>query len=264
MVAVHSLVAEVLADFINALETADDEAFQIELGCDAHVHVNVECVEMGDERTGACSAGDALKGRGLNLGVACLVEHAAKGAEHGGALKENVLDAVVDNEVNIALAVAELRIFEGVVCLAVFHLDDWKWAQRLAEHLDVLGVNGDFAHLCAEHKSLDADNVADVEQFLEENVVGVLVFSRTKVVAADVNLDTAFGVLQFHKRGFAHDAAAHDAAGNSHFAWLGVVFEVFLNLFCVSCNYIFLSGIRLYSHLSEFGETVASHNLLFA
>ena len=118
---------------------------------------------------------------------------------------------------------------------------------------------GNLTCLCAEHKSLDADNVADVEQFLEENVVGVLVFSRTKVVAADVNLDTAFGVLQFHKRGF-----AHDAAGNSHFAWFGVVFEVFLNLFCVSCNYIFLSGIRLYSHLSEFGETVASHNLLFA
>ena len=52
VVAVHTLVAEVLADFINTLETTYDEALQIKLGSDTHVHILIECVEVGDEWTG--------------------------------------------------------------------------------------------------------------------------------------------------------------------------------------------------------------------
>ena len=52
VVAVHTLVAEVLADFINTLETTYDEALQIELGSDTHIHILIECVEVGDEWAG--------------------------------------------------------------------------------------------------------------------------------------------------------------------------------------------------------------------
>ena len=47
-----STVAEVLADFINTLETTYDEALQVELGSDTHVHILVERIEVGDEWAG--------------------------------------------------------------------------------------------------------------------------------------------------------------------------------------------------------------------
>ena len=52
MVAVHTLVTEVLANLIDTLETTYDQALQVELGGDTHVHILVERIEVGDERTG--------------------------------------------------------------------------------------------------------------------------------------------------------------------------------------------------------------------
>ena len=58
MVAVHALVAEVLADFVYTLKTAYDQSLQIKLGSDTHVHILVESVEVGDERAGRSTACD--------------------------------------------------------------------------------------------------------------------------------------------------------------------------------------------------------------
>ena len=52
VVAVHTLVAEVLADFINTLEPPYDEALQVKLGSDTHVHILIERIEVGDEWAG--------------------------------------------------------------------------------------------------------------------------------------------------------------------------------------------------------------------
>ena len=60
-------------------------------------------------------------------------------------------------------------------------------------------VNGNLAHLGAEHKALYADKVAYVKKFLEHYIVQVLVLSRAKVIAAYINLNTAFGVLKLDK-----------------------------------------------------------------
>ena len=45
-----ALVAEVLADLVDLLETADDQALEVELGRDAQVEVGVELVRVRDER----------------------------------------------------------------------------------------------------------------------------------------------------------------------------------------------------------------------
>ena len=75
MVAVHTLVAEVLANLIDTLETAHDEALQIQFGGDTHIHILIEGIEMGDKRTGRSASCNHLQGRGLYLSVASLVEH---------------------------------------------------------------------------------------------------------------------------------------------------------------------------------------------
>ena len=50
----------------------------------------------------------------------------------------------------------------------------------------------DFTCLSAENESLHTDEVAQVEQFLEDSVVEVLVFIWADVVACDIYLDASF------------------------------------------------------------------------
>ena len=128
-----ALVAEVLADLIDALKAAHDEPLEIEFGGDAHIHVLIQRIEMGDERTRTGTSGDGLQGRGFHLSVSGFVENTAHGADDGGPLDEGILYAFVDDEVDIALAVAQLRILKLVVGNAVFVFDDGKRFQTLGE-----------------------------------------------------------------------------------------------------------------------------------
>ena len=189
VVAVHTLVAEVLANLINTLETANYQSFQVKLGGDAHVHVDVQRVEVGDEGASAGTAGNSLQGGSLDLGITSIVEHLTHGANHSGALQEGILHALVNNEVDIALAIAQLGVVEGVVGHTVLNLHDGQWLETLAQHLERLGMDADFASLSAEHKALDTHKVANVEQLLENSVIEVLVLIGAQVVTADVDLD---------------------------------------------------------------------------
>ena len=133
MVAVHTLIAEVLANLIDTLETTNDEALQIKLGSNTHVHILVECVEVGDEWAGRSTTGNALQGRSLYLCIASVVEYVAQSAQYGCTLQEGILHAIVYDEVNIALTVTQLRIVELVVSYTILVLHDWEWLQALGE-----------------------------------------------------------------------------------------------------------------------------------
>ena len=120
---VHALVAEVFANFIHALEATHNQSLQIELGGNAHIHVNVEGIEMRDEGAGAGTASNALQGGRLHLGVTMLIEEVAHGFEHGGTLEERVLHTLVDHQINVALTGAQLGIVELIVghTILIFH-----------------------------------------------------------------------------------------------------------------------------------------------
>ena len=70
------LVAEVAVDLVDALEAADDQALQVQLGRDAQVEVHVERVVVGDEGPRRGAAGDRLHHRRLDLEEAARVEEA--------------------------------------------------------------------------------------------------------------------------------------------------------------------------------------------
>ena len=82
--AVHTLVAEVLGELVDAFEAAHDEALEVKFVGDAQVEGDVERVVVGYE--GACrsSAGDALQNGGFHLHVAVFVEVVAHGVEQIG------------------------------------------------------------------------------------------------------------------------------------------------------------------------------------
>ena len=171
MVAVHALVAEVLAYLVDTLETAYDETLQVELSGDTHVHVLIQGIEVGDERTGRGTAGNHLKGGGLYFGVTSIIQHFAERPDDGCTLQEGILHALVHHEVDIALTVAQLRVIELVVGHAVLILHDGQGLQALAQQSQFLGVDTDFSRLGAEHLTLDTNKVADVEQALEYIII---------------------------------------------------------------------------------------------
>ena len=133
-------------------------------------------------------------------------------------------------------------------------------------------MHGDFSRLCAEDKALDADKVADVQEFLENDVVKVFIFVGAKVVARNVHLNPALRVLQFGKTGLSHHATAHHAARDAH---LGEFYIVVINIPLTAFNFLadfggkgvggkFGGGIGIDAHLAQFLKTLSANNLLFA
>ena len=69
-----ALVAEVLVDLEDAVETADDEPLEVQLGRDAKIEVNVESVVMRLERPRQGAAVNGLHHGRLNFEIAALDE----------------------------------------------------------------------------------------------------------------------------------------------------------------------------------------------
>ena len=70
----HALVTEVPAQLVDALEPADDQPLEVELGRDPQVEVLVELVRARDERVGERAAVARLEDRRLDLDEAVAVE----------------------------------------------------------------------------------------------------------------------------------------------------------------------------------------------
>jgi predicted acyltransferase len=181
----------VVAMLAITLETTYDEALQIKLGSDTHIHILVECVEVGDEWAGRSTTGNALQGRSLYLCIASVVEYAAQSAQYGSTLQEGILHAIVYDEVNIALTVTQLRIVELVVSYTILVLHDWEWLQALGEQAQLLGVNRNLASLCTENETLYADEVTDVEELLEYSIIKVL-----ELIIVSKSLDAIFDIIR--------------------------------------------------------------------
>ena len=98
---VHALVAENTADLIHPVHAAHDEPLQGQLGSDAHVHVDVQGVVVGDEGPGGGAAGDGVEDGGLNLHKAPGVHEVTHVLDELGADDEVALHLGVDDEVKI-------------------------------------------------------------------------------------------------------------------------------------------------------------------
>ena len=127
---------------------------------------------MRDEGTSRCTSGNGLKGWCLHFRIAVTVEESSHRLEDDGTLQEGVLHAIVHDEVNVTLTVAEFGVVEGVIDVSLgIRLDDWQRSEALAQYSHFLRMNAYLARLSAEHIALDADEVAQVEQLLEDSIV---------------------------------------------------------------------------------------------
>ena len=216
MLGVHALIAKLPADLVHALNAADDEALEIELGGDAQEHVDIEGVVMRDEGPRGGAAGDGVEDRGLDLHIAAPVQIAADIGDEAGADLKITAGIVVHDEVHIALAVLELGIGHAVELLG-------QRAQGLGEQHHGLHMHGDFAGLGLEDIAADPDDVADI--ILAE--IGKLGLAHS--VGADIELDEALVVLDMAEDGLAHAALGHDAPGHADLLFFKSI-EVVLDL----------------------------------
>ena len=74
---VHALVAEDAADLIHTLDTAHDEALEVELGGDAQIHIDIQRIVVGYKRSGRRAAGNGVENGRLDLHIAASVKEGA-------------------------------------------------------------------------------------------------------------------------------------------------------------------------------------------
>ena len=257
--AVHAFVAEVLAEFIHAVEASYDQLLEVQLAGDAQVLVDVERVVVGNERTCRRTARNRLQNRGFDFDVPELVEIFAHRGDDLRTLDENLAYVGIHDQIDVALAVTDFGVGEGVEGLSVLLFHDGQGPQRFGEQGQLLAVYRQFAGVGAECETLDSDDVADVEQLLEHRVVKRRISFGTDVVAPDIDLDAARVVLQFEEGGAAHDAARHDASGDADA--LEIILrriEILGDFACRGRHLVAGGGIGVDAEFPQCGERLAS------
>ena len=119
MGAVHALIAKVFRKFIHPIKAAHNESFEVEFIGNAQIQRNVQRIVVGDKRTGRGPSRNGLQNGCFHLEIAFLVEKCAYGLSDFGAFNEGVFDLRIDDQIDIALAVAQFGIIEFVVDLAL-------------------------------------------------------------------------------------------------------------------------------------------------
>ncbi len=160
---------------------------------------------MGAEGLGRGPAGHRLHHRRLHLHEAAVAQKLADQADDLHPFAEGVAHLGVDDQIQVALAVAGLHVGEAVELLG-------QGPQRLGDHLQAGGLHAQLAGLGLEQAALDADDVAHVP-FLEQPV-GLL----AEQVATGVHLDAVLRVLQVEEGGLAEAAHGHHPAGDAEAA----------------------------------------------
>ncbi len=205
----QTLVAEIAVDLVHAFEAADDEALQVQLRRDAQIQIAIQRVVVRDERPRRRAAGDRLQHRRLDFDEAERIEELADEAHRAAALLEHALHVGVDDQVDVALAVADLGVGQACPLLR-------QWAQTFHQQFDAADAQRQLAGLGAHHGADGADDVADVPGL--EGVVGL----GADRVHLHEQLDAARAVLDLDERHLALAALGHHATSQAEFGGLAL------------------------------------------
>ncbi len=196
------LVAEIPVDLVDLLEPADDQALEVELRRDAQEHLHVERVVVRDEGPGRGAAGNRLHHRRLHFHEAAIVELPAQLAHELRARAEHGARIVVDDEVDVALAIARVDIREAVPLVG-------QRSQRLRQQAQRGDLHRQLAGARAEQRALGAERVAHVPAL--EIVVDAGQRRRLQE-----QLDAPARIRERREARLAHDALGHHAARDGH------------------------------------------------
>ncbi len=186
-----AFVPKVAIDFVHAFETADQQALQVELGSDAEIEVEIERVVMCDERARRRAAVERLHHGRFYFEEAARIELPPERLDDLRTRDESLSHLRIRDQVDIALAIARFDIFKAVPLLGQREHDFRK-------EVEVFDVNGELAGSGAKQIAGDADDVADIKQFVK------LVGRFAHRIFFDIDLQLLAVLLQVEKAGFAH------------------------------------------------------------
>ena len=197
-----ALVAEILAELVDALEAADDEALEIQLGGDPQVEVAIQRVVVRDEGARSSTTVERLKHRRLDLNEVRVIERAPNARDHLGARHEAIARLGVGHQIEVALAMPNFNVLQSMVTVG-----EWQAARR---ELDPLGdLDAQFASACS---CRDADNANQVADRDRANLLERLL---TELLKVGQQLDTTRHVLEVDKRHAALATTAKHAPSNA-------------------------------------------------
>ncbi len=191
-----ALVAEVLAELVDALQTADDQALEVELGRDPEVEILVELVVVRHERLREGAAIARLQDGGLDFDEAVAVEGATHRSHHPCAQQEDPPRLLVHQQVEVALAIAELDVGEPVEGVGQRRPDP-------AQYLELVDHQRRLTPARLGRRADRGDDVAEVHVDLSGSV------RRAE------QLDPAAAVDEVEERQLPHVAAREYAAGQT-------------------------------------------------
>jgi hypothetical protein len=197
-----ALVAEVLADLVDALEPADDQSLQVELVGDPQEEVAVERVVVGHEGARERAAVERLEDRRLDLEEAALVEPAPDRPHDLGPQDEQLARLLVREQIDLPMPVSGLDVLDSVVLLR-------HRPQRLGQQRPVGDQQAQLAASSLEGGPVHPENVAEVER--DEALERLL----TQHVPLGVQLKLPVAVDEVYERGTALVAPCDHAPGDS-------------------------------------------------
>src|SRR5678816_2703425 len=132
-------------------------------------------------------------------------------------LDEDVTNLGIHHQIDIAAAVSDLNIGEAMPFLG-------QWEEALGKKRHLLRKYGQFAGARSEQVSVNADEVANVEQLVKlEITFGKLVFLR-------IDLKLRSGIRKAQESGLAEGTTREDAPRHADF--YGVVLQVLSGFVC--------------------------------
>ena len=152
-----TLVAEDPAHLVHALEPADDESLEVQLGGDAKREVHAERVVESIERLGVGAPRPGFQHGCLHLHKRPVVEEPSYAADDPGASAKRVPHLGVGDEVDVPLPVPHLHVGQTLELIG-------QRQERLREHLERINRDGELTFLRPLHRTARADDVAHVHE----------------------------------------------------------------------------------------------------
>ena len=117
MSGVQTFVTEYTADLEDTLHAADDQSLQVQLQGDTQLHVLIQRIVMGLERSCSCTAGIGYQHGSLYFQETLSVQITADGTDNSGTLYESILNVLIHDQVGITLTITDIGIGQAVELL---------------------------------------------------------------------------------------------------------------------------------------------------
>ena len=217
-----TFVTEVTVDFEHTLEAANHQTFQVQFRRDTQVHVQIQRVVMGDERTSGRAARDHLHHRCFHFHKAAAHHELTDTRQNLRTHFESLAGFIVRDEIQVTLTVARFLILQAVEFVR-------QRTQCFGQQTQFGAVDRQLTGFGFEQLTFRAQNIAEVP-FLELLVVDAF----RQIVTRDVQLDTTANVLQRNEGRFTHNTTGHHTARNGDldiqrfefFAFLIIIFRM--------------------------------------